>query len=164
MITLKPKTREAVLQIAAWQIGVLESPAGSNQVKYNTWYYGSAVSGSAYPWCMTFVQWVFHQAGFNLHRTASCTALADRYRNAKQWVTSGFKPGDIVMFDWSGKRSKTEHVGIVERVEPDGSLITIEGNTSTGNNSNGGAVMRRTRSLKYVTGACRPNYNLEAAA
>ena len=35
MTALQPRTREAVLQIAAWQLGVLESPAGSNAVKYN---------------------------------------------------------------------------------------------------------------------------------
>ena len=34
MKTLVPKTRDAVLAIAAWQIGVTESPAGSNRQKY----------------------------------------------------------------------------------------------------------------------------------
>ena len=160
MKTLTPKTREAVLAIAAWQVGVLESPSGSNRVKYNTDYYGRAVSGAAYPWCMAFVWWVFREAGFNLYKTASCTALANRYRQAGQWVTSGYKPGDIVMFDFSGKQSKTEHVGILESIDKDGNLITIEGNTGTGNDANGGAVMRRTRNPKYVTGACRPGYNI----
>lgn len=160
MTVINPKTREAVLQIAAWQVGVLESPAGSNKVKYNTWFYNRAVSGSAYPWCMAFVQWVFYEAGFHLYRTASCTALADRYKTAKQWVTSNYKPGDIIMFDWSGKRAKTEHVGILEQIDSNGNLITIEGNTAIGNESNGGAVMRRTRDPKFVTGACRPQYNL----
>lgn len=156
MSDIQMRTREAVLQIASWQIGVLESPPGSNKVKYAKWF---GMDGA--PWCMMFVQWVFHEAGFNLHRTASCTTLANRYRDAKKWVTSGYKPGDIVMFDWSGKRSKTEHVGIVESVAPDGTLTTIEGNTAVGNDSNGGAVMRRSRELRYVTGACRPDYNVE---
>ena len=62
--------------LAARELGITESPPGSNQVKYNTWYYGQAVSGSAYPWCMVFVQWVFAQAGVSLpSRTASCGAL-----------------------------------------------------------------------------------------
>ena len=67
-------------------------------------------------WCMMFVWWVFREAGFSLYKTASCTALTNRYKTAGQWVTSGYKPGDIVMFDFSGKRAKTEHVGIVEAV------------------------------------------------
>ena len=154
MKTVTPRTRDAVLQIAAWQIGVLESPAGSNRQKY-----GEAYGMNGQPWCMMFVWWVFHEAGFNLYKTASCTTMANRYKAAGQWVTAGYKPGDIVMFDFSGQRSKTEHVGIVERVNADGSLVTIEGNTGTTNQANGGAVMRRTRKMSLVTGACRPGYN-----
>ena len=51
------QTAEALIAIAARQIGVKESPANSNNVKYNTWYYGQAVSGAAYPWCAAFVSW-----------------------------------------------------------------------------------------------------------
>lgn len=155
MTALQPKTREAVLQIAAWQIGVLESPSGSNRQKY-----GEAYGINGVAWCMIFVWWVFREAGFSLFRTASCSVLASRYKEAGQWVTGHYKPGDIVMFDFSGKRSKTQHVGIVERVYTDGTVVTIEGNTGTGNDTNGGAVMRRTRAAKYITGACRPGYNL----
>lgn len=153
------RTRDDVLRIAASQIGAKEDPPNSNRVKYNTWYYGREVSGAAYPWCMAFVQWCFAQVGFNLRRTASCSALASAYRSAGQWVTRGYKPGDIVMFDFSGKRAKTQHVGIVESVG-DGYLVTIEGNTGTSNQDNGGAVLRRKRPLKYITGACRPGYNM----
>lgn len=159
MKTLQPKTREAVLAIAAWQVGVLEHPAGSNKVKYNADYYGREVSGSSYPWCMAFVWWVFREAGFSLYKTASCSALAAQYKKAGQWVTAGYKPGDIVLFDFSGKRSKTEHCGIVEAVNGN-VLTTVEGNTGSGNDANGGAVMRRTRKLSLITGACRPGYNL----
>lgn len=46
MIALKAKTRAAVLQIAEWQLGVVEMPTNSNKVKYNTAYYGREVSGA----------------------------------------------------------------------------------------------------------------------
>ena len=154
MKTLKPKTREAVLQIAQWQLGVMESPTGSNRVKYAAEY---GLNG--YAWCMMFVWWVFHEAGFNLRKTASCTELTKAYKAAGQWVTEGFKPGDIVMFDFSGKRKVTEHCGIVLEVNSD-NVVTIEGNTAVGNDCNGGAVMRRQRRLGLVTGACRPGYNM----
>ena len=36
MTALKAKTRAAVLQIAEWQLGVVEMPSGSNKVKYST--------------------------------------------------------------------------------------------------------------------------------
>ena len=153
------RTKADVLRIAAAEIGISESPAGSNKVKYNTAYYGRVVSGSAYPWCMAFVWWVFKQAGFNLHKTASCTNLTNSYKNAGKWVTKDFKAGDIAMFDFSGNKKKTQHVGIIEKVYPT-YIVTIEGNTSLSNQDNGGAVMRRNRYLKYVTGACRPGYNM----
>ena len=39
-----------VLDVARKELGVKESPANSNRVKYNTWYYGREVSGAAYTW------------------------------------------------------------------------------------------------------------------
>lgn len=154
MKTLSPKTRDAVLQIAEWQLGVCESPAGSNRVKY-----GADYGLNGYAWCMMFVWWVFHEAGFNLKKVASCTQLTNAYKKSGQWVTKDFKPGDIAMFDFTGKKKKTEHTGIIVEVHPT-YVVCIEGNTSTSNNCNGGMVMKRNRRLNLVTGACRPGYNL----
>ena len=42
-------TAERIISAAREEIGVKESPANSNRVKYNTAYYGRAVSGSAIP-------------------------------------------------------------------------------------------------------------------
>lgn len=154
MKTLNPKTRESVLQIAKWQVGVVESPANSNRQKY-----GEAYGLNGYAWCVMFVWWVFREAGFNLRKTASCTQLTNAYKAAGQWVTKDFKPGDIVMYDFTGKKSKTEHCGIITEVG-EGYIIAVEGNTSTSNNANGGAVVERKRELKFVTGACRPMYNM----
>ncbi len=53
------QTAQKALAIAAAEVGTKESPAGSNNVKYNTWFYGRTVSGSAYPWCMAFIAWLF---------------------------------------------------------------------------------------------------------
>ena len=55
----KEQTAAKLVEIAISQVGVKESPAGSNNVKYNTWYYGRAVSGDAFPWCCVFVEWCF---------------------------------------------------------------------------------------------------------
>lgn len=37
------------------QIGIYEDKSGSNDVVYNTDFYGQEVSGDDYPWCCTFV-------------------------------------------------------------------------------------------------------------
>lgn len=155
------KTVRSVLYAAANQVGITENPAGSNKVKYNTEYYGREVSGKAYPWCMAFVWWVFQGAGFHLFKTASCSAFVGQYKakSPGQIVRANYRAGDIVFFDFTGKRAKTEHVGIVESVGADGTLTTIEGNTGMGNDANGGAVMRRTRKQGLVTCAVRPGYS-----
>ena len=108
---------------------------------------------------MTFVWWVFREAGFSLYKTTRCTAFVNRYRvyAPRQIVASGFRPGDIVFFDFSGSRKMTEHVGIVAGVVGS-TILTIEGNTGTGNDANGGAVMKRRRDVSLITCGIRPGY------
>lgn len=157
METLKAKTKAAVVQIAKWQIGFKEFPANSNKTKYGAWY---GLDGQ--PWCVMFIQWVFHEAGFSLFRTASCTALLNRYMNVapQQVIRSNYQVGDLVLFDFSGKKKVTEHIGIVVDVSSNGkTVVTIEGNTSiNGSQNNGGEVLLRTRSVNLISAAIRPNY------
>lgn len=151
-------TAEKILDIARGELGVKEEPAGSNTVKYNTAYYGREVSGSDYSWCAAFVWWVFRQAGasdlyYGGNKTAYCPALMAHHRG--QQVTD-YRPGDVIFFNFSGKAGAA-HVGICESW--DGTTITtIDGNTGTDNETNGGAVMRRRRAKRYIVGAYRPKY------
>lgn len=155
--TLTDKTLARVLDVAELQLDYVEHPAGSNRTKY-----GRFMGLDGQPWCLAFTIWCFHKAGFNLFKeTGSCTAFVNQYRKVSpsQIVTKDYKPGDIVFFDFSGNRRKTEHVGIVKAVSATGkTIITIEGNTGTGNNTNGGCVMERSRSVQLVTCAVRPKY------
>ena len=153
-------TVSELLDIARRQIGVKECPPKSNNVRYNTWYYGREVSGAAYPWCMVFVQWVFDQADVKLPvRTASCGALMRAAKAAGCWVTKGYQPGDVVIYDFPGGAA-TDHCGIVEAV--DGTYISaIEGNTSSASDADGGAVERRARKFAQIVGAVRPTYDKE---
>ncbi|WP_312280270.1 CHAP domain-containing protein [Oscillibacter sp.] len=136
------------------EVGGVESPAGSNKIKYNTWYYGREVSGDAYPWCVVFARRCCAQSGVSLPvKTASCTALMNAAKMAGMWVTSGYLPGDIVIFDWGGDKIP-DHCGIIAQITATGYLC-IEGNTAVGNDSNGGEVMERTRAAKTILGAVR---------
>jgi cell wall-associated NlpC family hydrolase len=54
------------------------------------------------------------------------------------------RPGDLVTFDWAHD-GVGNHIGLVQAWPS-----TIEGNTSEGNNSNGGEVMRRLRNRADV--------------
>lgn len=155
-------TAQKIISMAASQIGIKEQPANSNKVKYNTEYYGREVSGSDYPWCCAFVWWVFKHCNasalfYGGKKTAYCPTVENYYKQQGKWYKSG-KPGDMVLFDFSGK-GIAGHIGIVEKVNSDGSYTTIEGNTGSGNDANGGAVMRRTRYKSSIRGFARPDYS-----
>lgn len=49
-----------LLAIASGEVGTTEYPPNSNNVKYNTWYYGRQVMGKNYPWCATFISYIFY--------------------------------------------------------------------------------------------------------
>ena len=155
------RTVRDLLEVAVRQLNVREDPPESNNVRYNTWYYGREVHGKAYPWCMVFVQWCFAQVQVELPaRTASCSALMNAAKGAGCWVTRSFQPGDVVIYDFTGKKKQASHCGIVESVTGSG-VIAIEGNTGAENDANGGQVQRRTRPGKYIMGAVRPGFDKE---
>lgn len=147
-------TGRDVALLAATQVGISENPPSSNNVRYNTWYYGREVSGSSYPWCMVFVQWVFAQLGVALpQRTASCGALMRAAQKSGEWVTADYRPGDVVIYDFPGGAA-TDHCGIVESVTDSG-VVAIEGNTGSGSDADGGQVQRRSRAFSVIVGAAR---------
>lgn len=146
-----------VLRIASRQIGYKESPPGSNSNKFGVWY-----GCNFQPWCAVFVSYCFYQAGLALPATTSKGFAYCPY--GVQWFRERGKfdkhpqPGDVVFFDW-GHDGIADHVGIVEVINNYGTVTTIEGNTSSGNNSNGGEVQRRERSLSCILGFGHPGYN-----
>lgn len=154
-----------VLKIAAKEVGVKENPSGSNNVKYNTWYYGREVSGSSYPWCAAFVSWVLAQAGAAslVVKSASCPTIKSdaQKRGTYHSGSSGIKAGDIVLYQFDSD-ADPDHIGIVESVSGS-SIVAIEGNTSVTSQDNGGAVMRRPRYSSQIMGYVRPKYDGAAA-
>ena len=158
---------QELLTLARRELGTVESPPGSNQVKYNTAYYGSPVSGAAYPWCVTFLWWLFRERDASAlfyagGKTASCGTLRSWARRQGQLVEGAFRPGDIVFYRFSGSGGP-QHAGIVESVRPDGRIVSLEGNTGAGNDANGGAVQRRVRAPGLAMGAFRPRYQEEGS-
>lgn len=130
----------SILSVAQSQIGVKESPSGSNRVKYSSWY------GLVGPWCDMFVSWCANMAGVGnvVGKYAYCPSHVNYFKSKGWWHGPEYQPqpGDIVFF---GRRGVACHVGIVERRNGAQSVTTIEGNTSVKSSDNGGAVMRRVR-------------------
>ena len=146
-------TATQFINIAMQDLGYKESPANSNMTKFGKW-----IGLQGQPWCMSAVQYWANNAGVKLPlKTGSCKTLMDAAKRVGQWVTSGYKTGDILIFQWkNGQR----HCGIVVSTS-DKIIKTIEGNTAVGNDSNGGEVMLRDRTTEFVLGAVRPTFEQE---
>lgn len=158
-----------VLRVAQGEIGYSRWADPEEGTKYGRWYakttgeswYGA--SGVAY--CAMFVSWVYAQCPndsipggmfayvpYGINRARAAGAIV----SFEQAV-----PGDLICFDWGGD-GVADHVGIVEGYPSNGTIVTIEGNTSagtTGSQSNGGGVYRRTRYKSQVCAIIRTSHS-----
>ena len=159
-------TAKDIVDLAASFVGVKENPPDSNNVIFNTDYYGRHVYGGAYPWCCTYAWDIYRMAGaselfYDGKKTAYCPEVVNWGRKNDLIVplTEG-RPGDLILFDWNHD-GVADHIGIIEKQLDKNIYRTIEGNTAVGNDSNGGEVMRRTRDTNTVCCIIRPRYNEE---
>ncbi len=147
------------LSIAMSQVGVKETPAGSNS--------GPQVSGyqrvtRAYnaPWCASFCQWAYVKAGAPQPcNSGYVPTLKTWYETRHRGLTRvEVRPGDFVMYDWAKKDGVADHIGIFREWldEKKQTFAAVEGNTSVSNQSNGGQVMVRFRDVKDVILFARP--------
>lgn len=115
---------DVLLSIMRARIGMHGRPNVATQ-----WY--AAGHGSEYldaSWCDMFVSWAAMRAGASLQ--VGEFALCQEHLNwFKRMGLAGTAPrkGAIVFFDWDDD-NWADHVGVVESVNRDGSITTIEGN------------------------------------
>ena len=97
-------------------------------------------------------------------KTDGCPTMGDYAIKKKMNVSwANRKKGDIVLFDFNNNGT-SDHIGIVVSVNSDGSITTVEGNTGSGNNTNGGQVQKRTRYKSQVNYFVRPKYTKDVTA
>lgn len=127
---------QRIAAIATAELGVAEQPPGSNDgpriAVYRTATEGAAVG----PWCAYFTSWVAAQAGVPIGpdgrgegwvpSVRDWAVSEGRYIPAGQGMPA---VGDLVVFDRGGD-GVLDHIGIVTGVDPDGSIRTVEGNSS----------------------------------
>jgi hypothetical protein len=137
-------TRLRALEGAITWLGYHET--GNNDTHFGLWY------GMNYqPWCaMAVTHWYEVEGGGSpsFARGAAYSYCPYMVSDAKAGrgglsVTKSPIPGDVVLYDWAWD-GVFDHVGLFESGTPS-SFTAIEGNTSPSNNSNGGEVMRRSR-------------------
>ena len=138
-----------LIEVAKAEVGTVEGPK-DNETKYGKW------SGANFqPWCGSFVNWCGDQAGVKIPKTVYTPAGAAAFKKSGRWYDAQIcdpEPGDIAYFDFPADGVQgISHVGIVIKDNNDGTVETIEGNTSGDpkkSQRNGGEVARKTRAYK----------------
>ena len=144
---------DAAILVAQSQVGEMEKPLGSNWGMPVQDYLASVGINEPASWCMAFVYWCFGTACKNLGispNPLTCTGavvhawmVAYPQHNYPQGHAASIpQPGDIFIMEFSPTAG---HTGIIESVDPDGTLHTIEGNTDDTGSPQGIGVYRRTR-------------------
>lgn len=148
---------DKALSVAITQIGESEKPLGSNWGHPVQDYLASVNINFPASWCMAFVYWCFKQASEELNiinPLAKTAGVLNEYNLDKlNHVTGDPQPGDIFIMDFGGGLG---HTGIVEKINDDKSLSTIEGNTNNNGSREGIAVERKLRhNTKPIIGFLR---------
>lgn len=150
-------SRQSILDTAATQEGIKESPANSNKTKYGQWYGLDGVK-----WCCIFVSWIYDHAGNPLEAIdtsrgyQSCQSGYNFWKRNNRIVREP-QPGDIVLYDWTGD-GVCDHTGIfVKWLDAANTKFQAwEGNTAHGKDSDGGQVMLRERNKTLVKAFVTP--------
>jgi cell wall-associated NlpC family hydrolase len=139
------------IALAAGEIGVAESPPGSNDGARIAEYRRATAGSGVGPWCAYFVSWVGAQAGTPLGEGGRGEGYVPTIRRQLERdgrylpATQGTgRPGDLILFD-RNRDGLVDHIGLVESVGADGRVHTIEGNSSD-------AVRRRSYRPDQVAG------------
>jgi hypothetical protein len=120
---------QAILNLVRGEVGVTEQPPGSNDSPRIAQYRQATAGSGVGPWCAYFTSWAAREAGVPLGDAGQGFGRVDDVwawaeRSGKAIPTDGGKPqpGDLIVWD--------EHIGIVDAVGADGTISTIEGNSS----------------------------------
>jgi hypothetical protein len=120
---------QAMVNLAAQEVGQAEQPPGSNDSPRIAQYRQATAGSDVGPWCSYFVSWAARQSGVPLGDAGQGFGRVDdvwawAQRTGKAVPAAGTTPavGDLIVWD--------EHIGMVQGVDPDGTIHTIEGNSS----------------------------------
>lgn len=110
-------------------------------------------------WCFIFCSYCYDKAGTSLGKGDFLKGWASVPNALKHYTTTNEitqfpQAGDLVIFGWD--RKTPQHVGLFIQDLNNGSIETVEGNTSDGNPSDGGCVQRKIRDKKFVLGYIHP--------
>ena len=78
--------------------------------------YGEFMKANGLPWCGSFVNWCFHQAGAKLPSMVSTAMGAHRMKEVGRWFDDP-QLGDLAFFDFPHDGvDRISHIGIVVKI------------------------------------------------
>lgn len=135
-----------LLNIIRAQVGTKENPPNSNKVKYN--------NNNGQYWCGYFVDWCAKQVKLNMPSCVYTPAGVAGFQGKGLWANPAKakpQPLWVAFMDFPGG-DRVDHVGWVIKDNGDGTVTTIEGNTTpdgkTGSQANGGEVCIKIRAYR----------------
>lgn len=146
VITLSPA--ELVLLVARACIGAGELPGKVNDSPFVRRVQAATGNKPPDPWCASFEAYAGTLAlgsRWPVKKTASCPELY-AWGKAEGLIVPHPAPGDIALY-WYAKYQRYAHTGLVERVDADGRIDTIEGNTNDDGGREGWLVLEKTRTV-----------------
>lgn len=144
-ITFREKAVQIALKEAA--AGVREQGGANTGPRVREYQQTTSLGGTGWPWCAAFVNACFAWAGrplVELARSASVGFL-DQHARANGWLADVPQRGDVFCYRAADGDSWPDHTGLVLRRNPDGSLRTVEGNTSGTSIAEGDGVYVKDR-------------------
>jgi len=142
--------RQRILSIAQGEVGHTEA---TNHNDGSVLKYPNYFGRGSEAYCADFVSWVSTQAGKPMNQPYVPTVKNDLVQSGRWKGKSNPQPGDLVIFDWNHD-GVGDHIGIVKSVNPNGTIDTIEGNTSGPNGKEG--VFNKTRTYDTILGFGNP--------
>ncbi len=156
----KNACRLAVLAQAKKYVGVKEHPAGSNRGPHIDRWCRWANGLVGYPWCAAFLCGMVREGCGLIVPVPGRASVGFLEAWAKQVGAIVQRPfrGDWVCYNFTTD-NWPDHIGVIDRVlavrwrggKFVGTIRTIEGNTSAGNDANGGQVQVRWRAAHRCT-------------
>lgn len=146
MITLSPV--ELLIKIASASVGACESPPNTNAGPYVERVLARTGTPKGSPWCAAQVtDWGVIALGeaWPVARSAYVPTIA-AWADKMHCLHTTPQRGDLFVL-WFEKLQRFAHIGLVTDVRPDGSIATIEGNTSGAGSREGWMVGARVRTL-----------------
>jgi hypothetical protein len=161
----KAASAQAIVNLAKAQIGIKENSAGGG-TKFQQWYAssnearrtvqrdGGAVTDYVNAaWCDMFVSWLGARTGAKgFGADAYTIEHAKWFQQQGRWGNTP-KPGAVVFYSMTGSGGieGIDHVGLVVKNNDDGTIQSVEGNTSN-------AVLERQRPVSMAVGYGYPAY------